>query len=191
MATFEGGIGGWFGDIMEAVGLADRLVGEGRKKLLVGKAQKDIKEAEKQQLKIQAELEKNAGKEDELSQVRIAELTNRLKFAKKDQKEAEERLRVQESGKGDLDRIAEIEAEITAEKDSTFYVSDDKIASLEKEKAALQKGVDKRAEKKGGMTQAEIRSQPGWVDPRSDPEDAKKKGGTTKKKGRFSSFKPK
>ena len=56
MATFEGGFGGWFGDLWKQLVLADRLVGKGRKKLLIGKAQKDVEEAEKEQLKIQAEL---------------------------------------------------------------------------------------------------------------------------------------
>jgi hypothetical protein len=147
MATFEGGIGGFFGDIMEGLGLADRLVGEGRKKLLEGKAQKDIKEAEKEQLKIQAELDKLEGKADPGAQMRIATLTNRLKFAKKDQKEAEERLRVQESGEGDIQRIADIEKEIADEADDIF-VDKELIASLKEEQAALQKEVSAREKKK-------------------------------------------
>ena len=148
MATLEGGFGGFFGDLMEGLGLADRLVGKGRKKLLIGKAQKDVEEAEKKQLELEDKITKlKEGDQTQFTKNTINRLNIQLKREQKKKKDAEQKIADQESGQGDIDRIADIEKEIAAEEDDVF-VDKKLIASLKEEQAALQKEVSAREKKK-------------------------------------------
>ena len=151
MATLEGGFGGFFGDLMEGLGLADRLVGKGRKKLLIGKAQKDIEEAEKEQLELEDKITKlKEGDQTQFTKNTINRLNIQLKREQKKKKDAEQKIADQESGQGDIDRISDIEKEIAAIEDDTWITDNqrEEVKSLLAEKAELDKEVSAREKKK-------------------------------------------